>query len=231
MKHRVNWTERYPGGSYRIIADYTADGWKFSEQDCYELQWFPRTATPELIAKAESLFKQQRANSEVEADRINRKVDRAATSEMISTTMKVTKMKHLTIDGGNVSPTKSEKQWGFETLFAVTSRIALKQVTIKPREALSRQFHSVKDELYLVIEGRGQLELGREAEIVHELSLGDVVHIPPKTIHRLVAADEGIVIIEASTPEVTDIIRLDDRYDRAVNPDIDPAAYGNVIGV
>ena len=135
----------------------------------------------------------------------------------------------MVITGGNVSPTKTDKRWGFETLFGVTNRIALKQVTIKPRQALSQQFHCSKDELYLVVEGQGRLELGRNAEVVHELSVGDVVRIPPLTIHRLIAASEGIVIIEASTPEVTDIIRLSDRYDRAVTPNVDPVVYGQAL--
>jgi mannose-6-phosphate isomerase len=131
----------------------------------------------------------------------------------------------IVVDGGNMSPVISEKSWGFEKLFGVTPRVALKQVTVRPNEALSKQVHLRKDEVYLVIEGRGQLELGRGGEIMHELSKGDVVHVPPGVVHRLVAGSEGIVIIEASTPELTDIIRLDDRYHRPVNDKFDPQTY------
>jgi len=119
----------------------------------------------------------------------------------------------------------SEKAWGHETLFGVTSKIAMKQVTVRPNESLSRQVHLQKDELYLVIEGRGRLELGTKGDILHELSKGDVVHLPPGVVHRLMAADDGIVIIEASTPELTDSIRLEDRYDRPVNHTFDPVVY------
>jgi mannose-6-phosphate isomerase-like protein (cupin superfamily) len=130
-----------------------------------------------------------------------------------------------TVRRGNLSTVTTEKPWGRETLFGVTSKVALKQVTLKPNQALSRQVHLVKDEIYLVTEGRGQLELGCEGKVLHELRKGDAVHIPPGVVHRLRAADDGIVIIEASTPELTDIVRLDDDYGRAVNDNFDPAAY------
>jgi mannose-6-phosphate isomerase len=135
----------------------------------------------------------------------------------------------IVVQGGNSSPVKVDKAWGYETTFGVTPKIALKQVTVRPNEALSRQVHIQKDEIYLVIEGQGRLELGPEAEIIHELGIGDVVRVPPGVIHRLLAGDEGVVIIEASTPELTDIIRLDDRYGRPVNAKFDVTGYQHIL--
>lgn len=238
MKQRVSWNENYSGYLVQIIAEYGADGWEFYERDGFELMWFPGISTAERVARAEKLLKQLRAgslsanvvpwNRNVGVDRKSRQPNTAAPSQFGSSETKEERTEdHSLIVGGNVAPTGTEKEWGFETLYGVTNRIALKRVTLNPYEALSRQFHNIKDELYLVIEGSGQLELGLKSMVIHELSAGDVVHIPPLVVHRLIAAGEGIVIIEASTPEVTDIIRLDDHYGRTVNPDVDPAVYGN----
>ncbi len=139
-------------------------------------------------------------------------------------------MRHqVVIQGGNLQPVIVEKFWGNETLFGVTSRIALKRVKVRPSESLSKQVHLQKDEIYLVVEGQGQLELGNVGEILHELNVGDVVHIPPGVVHQLVGGDQGITIIEASTPELTDIVRLGDSYGRASNAAFDQVAYRNVI--
>jgi hypothetical protein len=54
MLHRVRWSERHLTGIVHIIADYTADGWEFAQNDGYEIQWFPLSSTPELVAKARS---------------------------------------------------------------------------------------------------------------------------------------------------------------------------------
>jgi mannose-6-phosphate isomerase len=135
----------------------------------------------------------------------------------------------IVIHGGNSTTGITPKSWGHETLFGITTKIALKQVTVRPNEALSRQVHLIKDEIYLVIDGQGRLELGRQGRVVHELNKGDVVHVPPGTVHRLLAGGEGIVIIEASTPEMTDVIRVEDRYDRPVNDDFDAGTYKDAI--
>jgi mannose-6-phosphate isomerase len=217
MSHRVRWSENYPTGTVYITADYTADrGWDFAERDGYEVQWFPLAATPHLVAKATGLLAQQVGSQP---------------STLIQRAQGGLKMNEINvIRGGNLSTVTSDKSWGYETLFGVTPRVALKQVSVRSNEALSRQVHLEKDELYLVVEGHGRLELGREGEIVHELGKGDVVHVPPGVVHRLVAARDGIVIIEASTPELTDIIRLDDRYGRPVNDNFDAAAYRDGTG-
>lgn len=95
--------------------------------------------------------------------------------------------------------------------------MALKKVELQPDTAFSRQVHIVKDEIYYVLRGQAVLELGPNAEFIHILSEGDSVHIAPGVIHRVIAGEDGVVIVESSTPEITDIIRLEDRYDRQVN--------------
>lgn len=128
------------------------------------------------------------------------------------------------IIGGNLSPAIVQKDWGIEITLGVSNRVALKRVEMQPNTALSRQFHVCKDEIYYVLRGKAELELGPNGEIKHILSEGDSAHLPPGVIHRVIAGEHGVVIVEASTPEITDIIRLEDRYHRRVNPGV-PAPY------
>ena len=139
-------------------------------------------------------------------------------------------MSSIVINGGNICPFTIEKGWGIETTFGISDKVALKVVTLLPNQALSRQVHIVKDEIYAVLKGQGRLELGNQSDMrVHLLSEGDAVHLPAGVIHRLIAGQEGIVIVEASTPEINDIIRIEDAYNRQVNPDFDAHSYREII--
>jgi mannose-6-phosphate isomerase len=109
-----------------------------------------------------------------------------------------------------------DKPWGHELLFAVTDRYAGKLLVVNAGESLSLQFHNVKDEAWYVLEGRAELELGAPgqgllaSEVVGQ---GSSFHFPPGTVHRLRAL-EDTTILEVSTPELDDVIRLEDRYGR-----------------
>ena len=138
-------------------------------------------------------------------------------------------MDTFVVVGGNQSRTERGTPWGIEVVCGATPRVAAKHLIMNARAAISRQVHVVKDELYYVLSGSGQLELGRHAEVVHLLSQWDVVWIPPGTIHRLIAGDDGLCIVEASTPEINDIVRVGDRYGRPVNPDFSFSAYSSVL--
>jgi mannose-6-phosphate isomerase-like protein (cupin superfamily) len=74
----------------------------------------------------------------------------------------------------------------------------------------------VKDESWLVREGRARLELGDasggELEEL-EIGPGDVFHYPPGTVHRLTALEDTLVL-EVSTPHLDDVVRVEDRYGR-----------------
>lgn len=108
------------------------------------------------------------------------------------------------------------KPWGHEVHFAlVPGRYCGKTLHIRAGHALSLQLHEHKDETIAVHTGRLKLEIGlTPANLDHiELHPGDTVHIPPGTVHRMTALEDTIVM-EASTTELDDVIRLEDRYGR-----------------
>jgi mannose-6-phosphate isomerase len=108
-----------------------------------------------------------------------------------------------------------EKPWGYELVWAETGRYVGKILHINAGEALSLQYHRVKDETLHLLRGRLQLEAGDgEGPLrVFELRVGESFHVPPGRRHRLTALEECDVL-EASTPELDDIVRLEDRYGR-----------------
>jgi quercetin dioxygenase-like cupin family protein len=109
-----------------------------------------------------------------------------------------------------------EKPWGYELLWAVTDRYLGKVIHINKGEALSLQYHKLKDEFQYVIKGSVELEIGGpEAQLTtHRMQAGDTLHIAPGTRHRLTAL-EDTDIFEVSTAEIDDVVRLEDRYGRA----------------
>ena len=115
-------------------------------------------------------------------------------------------------------PRKVEKPWGHEIWWARTPRYVGKLLHVKKGECLSLQYHEVKDETILLQSGRLLLETrgpDEEGELRRaELSPGDVFHIPPRTRHRMTGLTD-CDIVEVSTPELDDVVRLEDRYGRA----------------
>jgi mannose-6-phosphate isomerase len=109
-----------------------------------------------------------------------------------------------------------EKPWGYEVRWAVTDRYLGKILHVRKGEALSLQYHERKDECLLVVRGCIDTEIGGEnAELkTHRMREGDSVHLTPGTRHRLTAI-EDTDIYEVSTPEIDDVVRLEDRYGRA----------------
>jgi mannose-6-phosphate isomerase len=109
-----------------------------------------------------------------------------------------------------------EKPWGYELIWSKTDSYAGKILFVKAGESLSLQFHKVKDEAWYVLSGRAELELGGPGERVLNTEViagGAAFHFPPGTVHRLTAV-EDTTIIEVSTPELHDVVRLEDRYGR-----------------
>lgn len=104
-----------------------------------------------------------------------------------------------------------EKPWGYELIWAHTPRYVGKLLHVNAGESLSLQYHERKEETILLQSGRLQLTLGDE---VLTLNPGDQAHIPTGTIHRM-SAVATCDIIEVSTPELDDVVRLEDRYGRA----------------
>ena len=122
-----------------------------------------------------------------------------------------------TLDRWAVEVRKVEKPWGHELIFAVTDRYAGKVLHVKAGESLSLQFHNVKDEAWYILEGRVELELGAPGEglLASEVvGAGASFRLEPGTVHRL-RAIEDTTIVEVSTPELDDVVRLEDAYGRA----------------
>ena len=109
-----------------------------------------------------------------------------------------------------------DKPWGYELHWAKTERYVGKIIHVEAGHALSLQYHTVKDETILVWSGRIRFETGRgDARVAREMGPGESVHVAPGTVHRMTAL-ETADIFEVSTPELDDVIRLEDRYGRGV---------------
>jgi mannose-6-phosphate isomerase-like protein (cupin superfamily) len=115
-----------------------------------------------------------------------------------------------------VTDKKIDKPWGYELHWAITDRYVGKVLHINRGEALSLQYHERKDEYLYLMRGSIDIELGGSDGVltVHRMEAGDTLHIPPGTRHRLTAV-EDTDIVEVSTPEIDDVVRLEDRYGRA----------------
>lgn len=110
--------------------------------------------------------------------------------------------------------TRVEKPWGFELWWARTDRYVGKLIHINKGHALSLQYHNRKDETIFVHAGRILFEMKVGEEMTsREMGPGDAVHVTPPTVHRMTAL-EDTDIFEVSTPEVDDVVRLEDRYGR-----------------
>jgi mannose-6-phosphate isomerase len=121
------------------------------------------------------------------------------------------------LDTFATEPQRVDKPWGYELIWAVTDRYAGKILFIRAGESLSLQFHNVKDEAWYVLEGRAQLELGAPGQSVLNSEIvgpGAAFHFEPGTVHRVMAV-EDTTILEVSTPQLDDVVRLEDRYGRA----------------
>jgi mannose-6-phosphate isomerase len=119
-------------------------------------------------------------------------------------------------DGGPFRGERIAKPWGFELIWAHTDRYVGKILHIEPGQALSLQYHRVKDETLHVLSGSVRLEVGdHESRLaVLDLQAGESIHLPPGRRHRLIAADT-CEVLEASTSEIDDVVRLADLYGRA----------------
>jgi mannose-6-phosphate isomerase len=108
-----------------------------------------------------------------------------------------------------------EKPWGHELIWAHTERYVGKILHIKKGESLSYQYHRVKDETIQLLSGAMDMDLetnGVRTKV--SLKPGDCLHIVPGMRHRMIAV-EICDVLEVSTPELDDVVRLEDRYGRA----------------
>ena len=107
-----------------------------------------------------------------------------------------------------------EKPWGHEIIWAQTDRYVGKVLHIKAGQRLSRQYHKVKDETVMVETGEMDLEIGTPPNIeVRRMKPREPFHVTPGLVHRMVAVTDCDVL-EVSTPELDDVVRLEDVYGR-----------------
>lgn len=107
-----------------------------------------------------------------------------------------------------------EKPWGYEIIWAETEAYVAKLLFVRQGQSLSRQFHRKKDETFFVEAGEMTLEVGRSPNIeILQMKPGDTFHCPPGTVHRMVGRTD-VRVFEVSTPELDDVVRLEDAYGR-----------------
>ena len=108
-----------------------------------------------------------------------------------------------------------DKPWGHEEVFAQTPNYVGKILFIRQGEALSLQYHEVKEETLRVLDGELELVVGPDADSLetHLLERGAVFHVSPGTLHRMIAVSD-CSLLEVSTNHLDDVIRLEDRYGR-----------------
>ena len=108
---------------------------------------------------------------------------------------------------------KIDKPWGYEIIWAKTDKYVGKVLRIFPACKLSLQYHEKKTETIYVSDG--VLEIHLENEVI-TLFKGQSYHIPPNTIHRFACPKDGwgVELVEVSTSELDDVVRLQDDYGR-----------------
>ena len=108
-----------------------------------------------------------------------------------------------------------EKPWGYELIWAHTDRYVGKVLHINKGESLSYQYHVVKDETVRLLSGLLAMDIEIDGERRKlRLAPGEGLHIVPGMKHRMNAL-EDCDVLEVSTPELDDVVRLEDRYGRA----------------
>ncbi len=112
-----------------------------------------------------------------------------------------------------------EKPWGYEFIWAENHRFVGKTLHIERAGQLSYQYHRQKDEIIHLLAGELELEVATPdgPRQILRLRRGESFHIPPGMRHRLTAI-ETCDVLEASTPELDDVVRLEDRYGRTGKP-------------
>ena len=121
------------------------------------------------------------------------------------------------LDRWAFEPRRVEKPWGWELIWAHAEAYVGKVLFVRAGESLSLQFHREKDESWYVESGRAKLELGDTGDAIlntEVVASGACFRFRPGTVHRVTAL-EDTTILEVSTPQLDDVVRLEDAYGRA----------------
>ena len=116
---------------------------------------------------------------------------------------------------GAFAPRRVDKPWGSELIWALTDRYCGKVIVIETGRRLSLQYHEQKDEAILVLDGRLLLHLEDDDGTMtsRELGAGEAAHVPVGRRHRYEAI-ERVELVEVSTPEIGDVVRVEDDFGR-----------------
>jgi mannose-6-phosphate isomerase len=120
------------------------------------------------------------------------------------------------LDAWAFEPRRVDKPWGYELIWALSDLYCGKKLFIKAGEALSLQFHKVKDEIIYVESGRVEFTLGAPGTAVPNSEIvgaGAAFHVTPGVVHRMRAIEDS-TLLEVSTPHLDDVVRLEDSYGR-----------------
>jgi mannose-6-phosphate isomerase-like protein (cupin superfamily) len=104
-----------------------------------------------------------------------------------------------------------KKPWGSEELIELNSKYCLKKLFMKKGHRCSLQYHEKKIETIFVLEGILHIETDKDKIILNQ---GESITLSPGDVHRMSAIDIDALYLEASTPELDDVIRIEDDYGR-----------------
>jgi mannose-6-phosphate isomerase len=112
-------------------------------------------------------------------------------------------------------PRRVDKPWGYEIIWAHTDQYVGKILHVNAGHALSLQYHERKDETIYLLSGEMKFYAGPSGEDLKEINMkaGDSFRVTVGTVHRMVAVTD-VDILEASTPDLDDVVRIEDRYGR-----------------
>ena len=114
-----------------------------------------------------------------------------------------------------MKPKTTIKPWGKEELLSLTNNYAMKRITIQAGHRLSLQYHKQKEETIYVVSGILLNWHSDDDDDYLVIKEGEMYHCPPNTVHRFGAdATQDVILIECSSIELNDVVRLADDYDR-----------------
>ncbi len=110
-----------------------------------------------------------------------------------------------------------DKPWGWEEILDLNDRYCIKHIFIEDGKRLSQQYHERKIETLMLVSGAAEVTWGKDGDQrVESMVASKPYPVMPGTIHRIRGtASEGALILEVSTTELDDVVRLDDDYGRA----------------
>tara|TARA_B100000315_G_C14124558_1_gene384111 strand:- start:19 stop:375 length:357 start_codon:yes stop_codon:yes gene_type:complete len=108
-----------------------------------------------------------------------------------------------------------EKPWGFEELIEVNEKYMMKKLKMNKGNMCSLQYHEKKRETLYVLQGQLKVYMGNKQDDLKQIIMNpsDTLTLKPFIIHRMEAIEDSIYL-EASTPELNDVVRLKDEYGR-----------------